>query len=49
MFTKMNLRWEYNNAKIKKGDEWKIAISMLEGAFEPTVIFFGLINSLANF
>jgi len=45
----MNLRWEYNNAKIKKGDECKTAISMLEGAFEPIVIFFGLTNSPANF
>jgi len=45
----MNLRWEYNNAKIKKGDKWKTVISMLESAFEPTVIFFGLTNSPANF
>jgi len=45
----MNLRWEYNNAKIKKGDEWKTVILMLEGIFEPTVIFFGLTNSPATF
>ncbi len=25
MFTKLDLRWEYNNVKIKKEDEWKAA------------------------
>ena len=48
-FTKMNLRWGYNNMKIKKGDEWKAAFSMPEGAFELTVMFFGLTNLLATF
>ena len=49
VFMKMDLRWGYNNMKIKEGDEWKAAFSMLEGAFEPTVIFFGLTNSPATF
>ena len=35
--------------RIKEGDEWKIAFSMPEGNFEPTVMFFGLTNSLATF
>ena len=35
--------------RIKEGDEWKVAFSMPEGNFEPTVIFFGLTNSLATF
>ena len=35
--------------RIKKGDEWKIAFMILEESFEPTVIFFGLTNSLATF
>jgi len=35
--------------RIKKGDEWRAAFSMLEGVFEPMVIFFGLTNSLATF
>ena len=35
--------------RIKKGDEWKVAFSMPEGLFEPTVMFFGLINSPATF
>ena len=28
--TKMNLRWGYNNVRIKEGDEWKAAFSMPE-------------------
>ena len=49
MFTKMNLRWGYNNVRIKEGDEWKVVFSMLEGLFEPTVMFFGLTNLPAMF
>ena len=49
VFIKMNLRWGYNNVRIKKGDEWKAVFMMLEGLFEPMVMFFGLTNSLATF
>ena len=49
VFTKMDLRWGYNNVRIKEGDEWKAAFSMPEGTFEPTVMFFGLTNSPATF
>ena len=49
VFTKMDLRWGYNNVRIKEGDEWKAAFSMPEGSFEPTVMFFGLTNSPAMF
>ena len=49
VFTKMDLRWGYNNVRIKEGDEWKAAFSMPEGSFEPTVMFFGLTNSPAIF
>jgi len=49
VFTKMDLRWGYNNVRIKEGDEWKAAFTMLEGSFEPTVMFFGLTNSPATF
>ena len=49
MFTKINLRQEYNNIRIKEGDKQKIAFLMLESAFEPMVIFFGLTNLLATF
>jgi len=49
VFTKMDLRWGYNNVRIKEGDEWKAAFTMPEGSFEPTVMFFGLTNSPATF
>ena len=49
VFTKIDLRWGYNNVRIKKGDEWKAAFSTPEGSFEPTVMFFGLTNSPATF
>ena len=49
MFTKMDLRWGYNNVRIKEGDEWKAAFTMPEGSFKPTVMFFGLTNSPATF
>jgi len=49
VFTKMDLKWGYNNVRIKKGDEWKAAFMTSEGSFEPTIMFFGLTNSLATF
>jgi len=49
LFTKMDLRWGYNNVRIKEGDEWKAMFMMPEGLFEPTVMFFGLTNSPATF
>ena len=49
VFTKMDLRWDYNNVRIKEEDEWKVAFTTLEGSFEPMVMFFGLTNSLAMF
>ena len=49
LFTKIDLRWEYNNMRIKEGDEWKAAFTTLEGFFEPTVMFFRLTNSPATF
>jgi len=44
VFTKMDLRWGYNNVWIKEGDEWKAAFTTSEGTFKPTVMFFGLTN-----
>jgi len=49
VFTKMDLRWRYNNMRIKEGDKWKAVFTTPEGFFEPTVMFFGLTNSLAMF
>jgi len=49
IFTKMDLRWGYNNIRIKKRDEWKVAFTTPEGSFESTVMFFGLTNLPATF
>jgi len=49
VFTKMDLRWRYNNVRIKKEDEWKVVFLIPEDAFKPMVMFFGLTNSLAIF
>ena len=35
--------------RIKEEDEWKVAFSMPEGAFEPMVMFFWLTNLPATF
>jgi hypothetical protein len=48
-FTKLDMHWGYNNVQIRKGDEWKAAFKTNKGLFEPTVMFFGMYNSLATF
>jgi hypothetical protein len=48
-FTKLDVRWGYNNVCIKKGDKWKAAFKTNQGLFEPTVMFFGMCNSPATF
>jgi hypothetical protein len=35
--------------QIREGDEWKAAFITNKGLFEPTIMFFGLTNSLATF
>jgi Reverse transcriptase (RNA-dependent DNA polymerase) len=49
LFTKLDLRWGYNNVCIKEGDEWKAAFATCLGSFEPLVMFFGMTNSLSTF
>src|SRR5271168_2616939 len=48
-FTKLDVRWGYNNVCIKKGDKWKAAFKINQGLFKPTVMFFGMCNSPATF
>jgi Reverse transcriptase (RNA-dependent DNA polymerase) len=48
-FTKLDVRWGYNNVQIRKGDKWKVAFKTNKGLFEPTMMFFGMCNSLATF
>ena len=48
-FTKFDVRWGYNNIRIKKEDQWKAAFKTNRGLFEPTIMFFGMCNSPATF
>ena len=50
VFMKMDLRWGFNNMRIKEEeDEKKGVFTMHVGSFEPTVMFFGMTNSPATF
>ena len=49
VFTKLDIRWGYNNVRIQDRDEWKAAFITNRGLFEPLVMFFGLTNSPATF
>ena len=37
-FTKLDVRWGFNNVHIKPRDEWKAAFHTNHGLFEPLVI-----------
>ena len=49
MFTKLNLRWRYNNVRIKEDNEWKAVFITHIRAYEPTVMYSSLTNSPAIF
>src|SRR5882672_193522 len=49
LFTKLDIRWGYNNIQIKEADRHKAAFSTPTGLYEPNVMFFGLCNSPATF
>ncbi|ESK89880.1 reverse transcriptase-rnase h-integrase [Moniliophthora roreri MCA 2997] len=49
IFSKLDLRNGYNNVRIKDGDQWKAAFKTNRGLFEPTVMFFELMNSPTTF
>ncbi len=49
IYTKLDVRWGYNNVRIREGDEKKAAFKTRYGLFEPTVMYFGLTNSPATF
>ena len=49
VFMKLDLRWGYNNVRIKEGNEWKAVFTMHIGAYKPMVMYFGLTNFPAIF
>uniref|UniRef100_A0A0W0G5Q8 Reverse transcriptase-rnase h-integrase n=2 Tax=Moniliophthora roreri TaxID=221103 RepID=A0A0W0G5Q8_MONRR len=49
IFSKLDLHNGYNNVRIKDRDQWKAVFKTNRGLFEPTVMFFGLMNSPATF
>jgi len=49
VFMKMDLRWGFNNVRIKEKDKWKGAFTTHIGLFESMVMFFGMTNSPAMF
>jgi hypothetical protein len=48
-FTKLDIRWGYNNVHIREGDKWKATFRTNRGLFGPLVMYFGLTNSPATF
>jgi len=49
IFTKIDLRWGYNNVCIKEEDKWKIAFITRQGLFEATIMYFGFSNAPVTF
>ena len=48
-FTHLDLRNGYNNIRIKKGHEYKLAFQTPIGLFEPLVMYFGMSNAPGAF
>jgi len=49
IFMKLDVRWGYNNVRIREGDKWKVAFCTNQGLFEPLIMYFGLMNSPVTF
>ncbi|KAF8684327.1 hypothetical protein RHS04_01435 [Rhizoctonia solani] len=49
VFTKLDLRWGYNNVRVKKGNKWKTTFRTKYGLYKSLVMTFGLTNTPASF
>ena len=49
IYSKLDVRWGYNNIRIRAGDEWKAAFKTSRGLHQPKVMFFGMSNSPPTF
>ena len=49
VYSKLDVRWGYNNIRIKEGDKWKAAFKTKRGLHQPKVMFFGMSNSPPTF
>jgi hypothetical protein len=49
IFTALDIRDRYNNIRIHPEDWWKLAFKGPDGAYEPSVMFFGMSNAPAVF
>ena len=49
LFSKFDIRWGYNNIRIKEGDQHEAAFKTKYGLYELNMMFFGLTNSPATF
>ncbi|QRW24123.1 Reverse transcriptase (RNA-dependent DNA polymerase) [Rhizoctonia solani] len=49
IFTKLDLRWGYNNIQVKEGNKWKTAFWAKYRLYKSLVMTFGLTNAHAAF
>jgi len=48
-FTKLDVRWGFNNVRIKEGDKWKVTFQTNHGLYEFPCHVLGLMNSPTTF